>query len=283
MRLYLFYLFLFSLIVFSSCEGETEPIPSYIHIPKASVNNTNASLGSSSSNITSVWVFANQQQIGVFELPVTLPILAEGAVELSFQAGVKVDGISFNLQRYPFYDFYTTTLDLTATEVDTISPVFNYKDSTKIILINDFEENNNFEIKEGTNAFIDLANSPAEVLEGNRSACIRLNETRPNFQMGTIGLYDLPKYVDAFVEFDYLNELEFDFYVTGLDVNGNPFFSIVVNVFPSEEWNKIYMDMSGIGDIVLENIGVEFGFIGSLPDSLDQATVCFDNIKLFHK
>ena len=51
-----------------SCEQETQEIPSYIKINEYSLYTT-ASQGSNSENISDIWVYADDQLIGTFELP----------------------------------------------------------------------------------------------------------------------------------------------------------------------------------------------------------------------
>ncbi len=281
-----FYIFFFCLILLAfGCDGKDEIIPSYVHIPSATVDVTSTQYGSKSSKITHVWLFANDQQIGVFELPVTVPILDEGDVKITMQAGIKADGLSYNLQRYPFYDFFTVYENFTATEVDTVLPVFTYIDSTRVMMNNDFEDNNNFEVKFEEYASFTRTNNGADVFEGSYAGCVNLvanddPNVNSNLQLGTIASFDLIPTVKTYVELDYRNSVDFDFYVAGLDGDGTPFFNVILTILESEDWNKIYINLTPIAQFAAGGSGVEFGFLNVLPESMETGQVCFDNIKL---
>ena len=76
-----------------SCEQETQEIPSYIKINEYSLYTT-ARQGSNSENISDIWLYADDQLIGTFELPATIPILLEGETTLKIFSGKKDKGIS---------------------------------------------------------------------------------------------------------------------------------------------------------------------------------------------
>ena len=72
---------------FSGCEiiNPKEDTPSYLKINSIPLNtrkSASETYGSNSNNIVDAWVFANGKLIGSFELPATIPILAEGNVEI---------------------------------------------------------------------------------------------------------------------------------------------------------------------------------------------------------
>src|SRR6187399_1229213 len=82
---------------FSGCEiiNPTEDTPAYLKINNITVNPARSStenFGSASANVVDAWVYANGKQIGVFELPATIPILASGPVEITVLSGVYADG-----------------------------------------------------------------------------------------------------------------------------------------------------------------------------------------------
>src|SRR5689334_16065814 len=86
-------LFSFSLL---SCEiiNPEEDIPSYVRAESISLVADSATQGSSASRITDVWLYVDDQPLGVYEMPVSIPVLAEGKHALAIRAGVIVNGIA---------------------------------------------------------------------------------------------------------------------------------------------------------------------------------------------
>ena len=92
----------FLLGCFSGCSvfDPAEEIPSYLHIDAMTLTAT-GNQGSSTSDITDAWVFMDGQLLGGFELPCTIPILAEGAHNFIIRGGVKMNGLSSTRAIYP--------------------------------------------------------------------------------------------------------------------------------------------------------------------------------------
>ena len=124
--LLLFFLF------FSSCEiiNPDEDIPSYVRVENISLVTDTATQGSASHRITDVWLYVDNQPLGVYEMPVSIPVLDEGTHVVSIRGGIIVNGIASTRVYYPFYAFYNDTINLTRGAVSTVSPVVNYFSGT---------------------------------------------------------------------------------------------------------------------------------------------------------
>ena len=89
----------FSLLFVLFACVKNNPDPSWVQI-KAWTLEANASLngeeGSLSHNFTHAWVYADGQLIGVFELPVKIPILDEGSSELKIFPVIEDNGIGID-------------------------------------------------------------------------------------------------------------------------------------------------------------------------------------------
>ena len=121
-------------IVISSCEliNPAETVPSYIHIQKIDLIST-ATYGSSSSKISDAWVYIDEQLIGCFELPATIPILSEGSHNIKIRPGIKVNGIGSNRSPYPFYNIIEQTIDLQKGTVLNLSPTTTYTSASVVV------------------------------------------------------------------------------------------------------------------------------------------------------
>lgn len=285
----LIFIYIFSLTIFflaTSCDGKDEIIPSYIHVPLTTPVAETNSFGSNSENIEYVWLYANDQQIGVFELPATVPVLEVGDAKITLRAGVKANGSTYNLQQYPFYNFYTETINFQETVVDTIRPLFTYRNETRVLLNNDFEENNDFEVKFEEFANFTRTNIGTDVFEDNYSGCINLfgndvDTINTNLILGTISSFDLNRDNYYYVEFDYRNNTNFEFFVAGLDGDGLKIDDGTLTIFPTDdEWAKLYVNLTPTADIAEGGSGIQLVFRSVLPDTLTTGKICLDNIKL---
>ena len=123
------------------------PIPAFLTINDVSVNPT-PSQGSSSDNITDVKVFINDQSLGSFELPTSIPIQNTGPVNLKVRAGIQKNGQSSDKDDYPFYTTYEVDTTFIPENEMVLNPEVNYFNSTIFGTIwkgEDFESGVDFE------------------------------------------------------------------------------------------------------------------------------------------
>ena len=104
-------LFCFSLLLlmdflYSSCQKTFKAeTPSYLNIEKIDLLISNASQGTVSNKISDAWVFADDNFLGVYEMPATFPVLINGVHSLKIIPGIKDNGIAASRVQYPFYSF----------------------------------------------------------------------------------------------------------------------------------------------------------------------------------
>ncbi|MDD5571886.1 MAG: hypothetical protein PHD97_12120, partial [Bacteroidales bacterium] len=139
-RIIILVVFLF--IAFSSCKviDPAEAIPSYIRIGKIDLNTNYSTQGDSSNGIVDAWVYVDDQAIGAFELPVSIPVLNEGKRNVKISPGIKLNGMSGYRSIYPFYDSYViSNFELIKDSVRSIYPSVQYNANTKFYFKEDFE------------------------------------------------------------------------------------------------------------------------------------------------
>lgn len=121
-------------------------MPAYIHIDSITVNCDYDVYGASSSNITSAWVYVDDQIVGCFELPATFPVLERGKQKVTIYGGINVNGIGASRASYPFYEpAIYRDVKLVEDSIVTFNPVLNYypiNESYKIAWMEDFESAN---------------------------------------------------------------------------------------------------------------------------------------------
>lgn len=265
-------------LVLSSCEviNPEEEIPSYIHIDSIKLNNGDLP----PSNITDAWVYVNDDIVGVYELPATVPLLAAGQNSVQIRAGVKMNGIALTRLSYPFFVPYETNLDLIRDSVLTIYPEVNYQGT--IVWEENFE-NVGITLQKTSQSDTSvqrLSNDP-QVFQGTGCGAFILPPGANVFEAISSQTFVLPKGGSAvFLEIHYKCNNRF---VVGVYANTS---SQIIQVEPSliinrkEEWNKIYINLTNevSGQLSAIDYNVYFGIIKE--DDVSTAEVYVDNIRL---
>jgi hypothetical protein len=280
--------------IWTSCNlyNPAEPVPAYIHIQKISVTTDASVEGSNSSKITDAWVYIDGKLVGIYELPATFPVIAEGSHQLLIKAGIKVNGISATRAPYPFYDSYKQTITLTAGTTSHIQPVVQYVSgidwSGPNIWMENFEDNDGIKLMESptgsdTNMvrFTSAAAHP-DVFEGIGSGIVHVSAAYPKFE----NINDLPVVLPrgdspVFLELDYKCNYDFVVGIFAHDNSGSNQYK-VINVNASPNWNKIYIYMSPTVSAATNAVDYNV-FVGMLNTSGSNGLyLALDNIKLVH-
>ncbi|MEA3496837.1 MAG: hypothetical protein U9R42_12495 [Bacteroidota bacterium] len=273
---------IFSTLIITSCDiiNPEEEIPSYIHIDKISLSGSYDSFGSMSHNIVDAWVFLdNKKFIGAFELPVTIPILEKGEHTINIQGGIKENGITNTRVPYPFYKTYNKTLTLSQAIIDTLSPVIRYKSDGFVMTFNEDFENPESSFEKTDRNSVDYKRSTENIFEKNYSLSAKIINKGDIFEMQTVNIFKVPRGKAIFMEMNYKTTIMLTigyFSINASDKIQHGFFKLN----PSEEWNKIYINMGS--EIAFEPFNNVFRFfIGAIKNTEgDTASVYLDNIKL---
>jgi len=289
-NLYKVFIFcLCALFFLGGCDTEEEVLPAYLYIPNADLSTNYVDFGSERAEISDVWVYVDDQIIGLFDLPALVPIVQTGEVTISLEAGVLENDFQSVRKNYPFFTFYNETTILTPLVTDTIVPVFNYDESTSVVFMNDFEDGNTMELREGAGAsFITVSNN--QTYEGARSGRVTLSGENSFYLVGAIDEFFLPQPISSnklsYMELDYKNTAGFNLFLGGSEIiNGQltTFAELVLLFPPQPTWNKIYVNLSNTIRLHPEAQSFNIVFQASLPDSLNTAEYYFDNVKIMHE
>lgn len=281
------------LISLTSCDliNPAETAPAYLQIASVSLNTTPAQ-GSASEKISEAWVFLDDQLLGAFAIPSTIPVLAEGQHEIRIEAGIRENGISSTPDIYPFYQTYTETLNFTQLETEVINAQIGYQSQTRFSLIESFEGGNAIfrNIITGTpKSKLEISNT--DVFEGNGKGIIQLATDDPFVEIATVNRYKglLDNSNAVFLELNYRSDIPASFGIVGyLDSQELPVGTAYQAGFnPSEEWNKIYFNLTPIvfnSNVDALQIVIKAGLPINAEGTFDQESglVELDNIKLVH-
>ena len=287
--------------LFSSCEKNqfNAETPSYLHISGIDLQ-VNGTQGSDSQKITDAWVTMDGTFLGAFELPCTVPILADGAHEFSIYAGIKANGISATRIRYPFYDkcklfqgtdslsssFANQTITLYKDSTISINGTTMYKENTAFIFIENFEDAGVIlEASSDSDTILSKINTDSLVFEGYGSGVIVLDTVHDFFEIMNSEFISLGSiYNQTLLELDYKCDHSFKI---GVVVKSAETGSInryeSLHIDSTSVWNKIYVHMTN--QVNLGNSEDEFGiFIGMQKrQDMENTTFYFDNIKWHHE
>lgn len=264
------------------CET-TDLSPAFVYIPDISVQ-VGDGQGSGNDNISYAFIYLNDQDLGAFPLPASIPILEEGSANLKVFAGVAQNGLNDIQKIYPFFSYYNQTVALSPLDTLPIAPILVYN-NVIFALINDFENSNNFETTSGS-APMNITENPAEVFEGNRVGKAHLNTTNDSLFIRNISLFSLPASPkETWVEMDYKFDVPVEVWLEGTNALGGTTQTKIVTLLPKTNWRKTYVSLTEKLSVMktLDNYhNFKLVYIATLGTELTEAFCYFDNIKILH-
>lgn len=252
-----------------------EAVPTYVHIDSIMVADSPAR-GSTSHRITNATIYFNNQSVGVFDLPVTFPVIMDGPGTLQVSAGINYNGLSGYNVPYPFYQSYSQQLSPAPGKVVNLQPVVRYTPASYLA----FEEN----FENGNPAFDRVGNSPvpivltsaaADVFEGQHSGSIHLVTGQDSTVNASKNAFALSATQETYVELNYKSTMRFQI---GLTAVGQGRTEYVLGLSPRATWGKVYI---GIRSFVAAhpNDMYKLAIRAVLPAGTAEGTVMLDNIK----
>ena len=265
-----------AVLCFAGCKPmPNEGIPFYMKIDSVKLVTNYSVEGNNSQNITDVWVEANTDNLGAYELPCNFPVLQENDVRFVISAGIKESGQSGVRVNYPFYEPDTFTLVATRGNKYSHVPVFKYKAATVFSFNEDFEFGNGFT---GMNK---IYQPDSNVHYGSACGMLAVNPTDSNKEADAIQKYALPAGQEIWMEVDYKSEVPFWVGFVGRFSSGDVTTYPVLFVTAKDRWNKLYVKFSDAVSSVRANT-YSIYFEGLNPDGNSGGSVDIDNVKLVH-
>jgi len=264
----------------------TAEIPSYIEIQKIDYITNNSSTiphpnNYHSVNITDAWITMNGQTIGVFELPCKIPILNEGLHAFDITPGIKVNGISGDRRKYPFYEKFQTEIIIDRENTTQILPVTAYKSNTQSFYSNEGQ----FEIP-GQGTILEAAPTSDTmsiiqdevVFQGSKSVAIYLDSSNSYFDIRNIEALELP--TNTFLELNFKSNINFNvglIIVNDSDIEQK---QELIQLYPTENWKKIYLELTPLINMGNSLSKFKIYFEGNYSNLELENAVYLDNLKL---
>ena len=260
-----------------------EKEPAYLYIPSFTFQ-ANLAQGTSSEAITEVWVYADDQNLGVYDLPAKVPILDLGTKAIRIFAGIKNNGISNTRIRYPFYAPFDTTLTISAFQIDTLIPHFSYYGEA-VISEKGFEGGNYFVQTGNNNGTFSVTNNGAQVFEGNRSGWGHIDVGMSHLYFKDDDNLNYQSGDNVFLEMNYSSNNTFSVgFITTTGGIASKNLALIINPTSSGDglspvWKKIYIDF---GYVLQQNPTAQFHelYIEAIPaDATTPVNIFVDNLK----
>lgn len=274
-------------------------VPAYLDIQGFSLQTDYANEGTAHSNFTTVWIFYDDEAIGAFDLPCTVPIIPKaGAQEILIYPGITMNGIDASRAIYSMCNPISQTAELTAldtfrfpTNADGKVVVQNYAEATTVSLVEDFNDANGINLEPTQSS-----DTSVVVVRNNDDTFIYTDDQRTTNGSGLLTLfgdytrvevvssnaYTLPRGRDVYLELTYKSNNSL---LVGLVANETVQVprSTVLLFSTQNVWKKAYINY--INEIGLSNEGTAFNvLLGALrDDGNDTAKIYIDNLKLVYR
>lgn len=277
-------------LLFINCVKEQSKV-SWLHIDKWELEEhpfASQSAGELSHNFNQVFLSMGGKFMGTFELPIKIPITAEGMQSFVLVPGTVINGINATKSRYPFVENYQIDFELKLEDTVFMKPVTRYFPNTKF-LIEDFETPLlNLKENEGNGyAALTRSNDPEFLKWGNFFGRIELNASDSLFVANTTFGVNLPgQNVDVYLELDIMNTNSLGTSVISYNSTTDDFdddINIQVNPQSNPEWRKIYISIREIVSFRQQANVNEQGMFALFDNLGDDTFIYLDNLKVVYR
>ena len=276
------------LLSFQSCEifDPSKEIPSYIQIDSIYLN-AKLGEGSNSNKIKDAWVYIDKNLQGIYELPCSFPVLLSGNHEIQINAGILTNGSTSIRTPYPFYSLYSQSINLISSKKQFVGKngviSVDYIPQTIFALNEDFENNDfKFVSTSGSQSNMTQTALPTEVFEGKKSGKVQLDADHPIFEAIStkmnIPINNNPIYVELNYKTENPSDLALKFENQGSNVEIG-----IGGIYTSYAWGKIYFEISDLLSSYPAATNIQLVIHAKKEDSINQAVLLFDNIKILHR
>lgn len=267
-------------------EGD-QTVPSYIRIDTLGFVTDNDIQGTRNQKIVDAWVYVDDDLIGGFELPATIPVLAEGKHKLEIRPGILLNGISDTRTPYPCIEpIIIDVFDFIPDSIVSAMGTTSYYSNAEFVWMEDFEDAS-LAIHESANSDTGIVRTQTgaftdDYSENSGISYVDLN--RPYVQLvsddgnGAGFVFDRGDFI--FLELNYRNNIPIvvGVYIKLMDntIEERPF--LIVN--PSDDWNKIYVNFTPMVNETIDAVSYTVYLEARNTEDAGSAFIMLDNIKL---
>lgn len=292
LSLFLF-VFIFMLLFIPGCdkfEGN-QTVPSYLQIDSLGFTTDISYQGTASQNLLDVWLYVDDDLIGGFEMPVQIPVLAEGFHKLEIRPGIILNGISDTRAPYPLIKpIVVPDYNLIIDSVQLVYGASQYLDNVEFVWMEDFEDPNLMILKANDSdtgivitqpanaqgAFIDEFSEYSGIcyLDHERSYLLLVSDD------GTGKGFVFKRGDFIFLELHYKNNLPLVIgaFIQKMDNTIQKRSFLIVN--PTEHWKKIYVNFTPMVNETTDAVNYKIYIEADKSLIAGNGIIMLDNIKL---
>ena len=272
------------------CKGKNESTPTYLHVETIDFQYDNVSIvGNGGTAISDVWIYDNDNLLGVFELPATVALDAQGEHDVTIRGGIKLNGISATREFYPFYQPWINRITLGPLDTTTIEPVVKYYVETGISFYENFEDVV-LKIDSTPSSDVPLVRTKItgepNFLE-NYVGLATITSDKPGFKAYTKDLFMVPtsSTLPIYLELDYKCNQEFVVAAViqepGTGTYENPILTLRSTVKNGEmQWKHVYIDLTDYFAGQVNATGFGFSFTALYNSGNPEGYIYLDNTKV---
>ena len=253
--------------------------PVYIHIDKFSFSCDPSTEGSATAKVTDAWLYINEQAVAVYQLPCTIPVIADGTTQILISPGIMRNGIPDKRAAYDNYISFKDTLTLLPLDTITLHPSTKYISGLKFNWMEDFEKGCSLSNYGGDTSIVRInSGDTSEVLSGTTAGRVKLTDTKTRMSIKTNTPLIVPTDgTPLYMEMDYKNDIPLTISFIA-NVNGVAISHDYVTLNPKKYWNKIYIDFT---EPFASLKGSDYQIVFKATKSVDGTTafIRLDNIK----
>jgi hypothetical protein len=271
-------------------EGD-QTVPSYLHIDSIGFNSDILSQGTDIQYIADAWVFVNDELVGGFELPATIPILEEGPSKLEIRPGIILNGISDTRAPHPCMKPVTVMdFNLVIDSVVTFSGASTYLDNAVFVWMEDFEDAS-LAIKKGPQSDTSVARTQPANAQGafindhsEYSGISYVTDDRPYLMLVSDDgnnsgfVFDRGDFVIMELHYRIDFPLAVGLFIKLTDNTVQQRSFLIIN--PTDTWKKIYVNFTPIVNETVDAVNYKVFFETDHSLTGSDGVVMLDNIKL---
>ena len=271
-------------------EGD-QSIPSYLKVDTLGFTTNNSIQGTNNQKFADAWIYVDDDIVGGFEMPFTIPVLSEGKHKLGIVPGIILNGISSTRAPYPVVE--PIIINDFNFVIDSVISTFgstSYLSNVEFRWMEDFEDAS-LAILRSPNSDTGIyrtspAGAPGAFIDEHSeySGISYVDVSRPHLQLvstdgnGQGFVFDRGDYV--FLEMHYRTNLPMvvGVYVQLQDntIEERPF--LIIN--PSDNWKKIYVNFTPIVYETVDAVNYKIYLEAQWTDIGTNGFIMLDNIKL---
>ncbi len=268
-----------SAALFFSCKKNPETEPTFFLRAEPVKVNPTALQGSSSHNITDIWLYVDGQFQGAYPVGNLMPVVTKNkSVTIDAFAGIENNGIGDTRIPWLLYQKLQYDTLIASGQHITRQFTFNYNPAVTFDWVEDFEGSAGVTLVKSPISEVGYVLSPASDSFEGKSIEMVLNSTQLIGQLESTKSFTLPPAnSNVYLELNYKCNTKFEVGLFGTGTSEKP--ALIVN--PKDTWNKIYIQLAAVvnSEPKAPSYKVYFRMING---EAAEPKVQLDNIKLLY-